>query len=210
MDSETRAAPMERETRAVRGLELRAADAADAGIVTLDGYASVAGVWYDVAGGPDAYGWREQIQRGAFTKTLTEQLDAMFLLFDHDGLPLAGTRNGSLELDEDEHGLRVAARIDTRTAGYRADFAATVAEGLVDSMSFAFMATRQEWNGDYTERTITELRLYEVSAVKWPANPATVAQLRSHVAALREQRPPSDGGVGMSLARAQALALSIA
>lgn len=200
---------MDRETRAVRGLELRAADA-DSGVVTLDGYASVADVWYDVAGGPEAYGWREKIQRGAFAKTLAEQLDAMFLLFDHDGLPLAGTRNGSMDLEEDDHGLRVEARIDTRTAGYRADFAATVREGLVDSMSFAFAATRQEWNADYTERTITEVRLYEVSAVKWPANPATVAQLRSHVAALREQRTPSDRGVGMSLARAQALALSIA
>jgi len=198
---------MDRETRAHRGLEMRAADDVDTGVVTLDGYASVTGNWYDVAGGPEKGGWREHIMPGAFAKTLDEQLDAMFLLFDHDGLPLAGTRNGSMDLEEDDEGLRVEARIDTSASSYAADVAGTVRAGLTDSMSFAFMATRQEWNEDYSERRIGELRMFEVSVVKWPANPATVAQLRSAVAELRKQAAPV--ARGMSLARAQALALSL-
>lgn len=198
---------MDRETRAVRGLEMRAADDVDTGAVTLDGYASVTGNWYDVAGGPDKGGWREQIMPGAFTKTLDEQLDAMFLLFDHDGMPLAGTRNGSMTLEEDDEGLRVEAELDTRASSFAAEVAHRVSVGLLDSMSFAFMATRQEWNDDYTERRIGELRMFEASVVKWPANPATVAQMRSAVAELRKQAAPVSRG--MSLARAQALALSL-
>lgn len=205
---------MERETRAVRGLEMRAAEDGASSVVTLDGYASVTGHWYDVAGGVDKGGWREQIMPGAFAKTLDEQLDAMFLLFDHDGLPLAGTRNGSMDLAEDGEGLRVEARIDTGVSSYAADVAGSVRSGLIDSMSFAFMATRQEWNDDYTERRIGELRMFEASVVKWPANPATVAQMRSAVAELRAVGPRGTALVppvarGMSLARAQALALSL-
>mgnify|MGYP002684426633 FL=1 len=48
----------------------------------------------------------------------------------------------------------------------------------VDSMSFAFRVTRQEWNEDYTERTIRELQLFDVSAVTYPANPAATITAR--------------------------------
>lgn len=197
---------MERELRALRGVEVRAAD--DGGAV-IDGYASVTDVWYDVAGGPERGGFREQIAGGAFDKTLDEQLDAMFLLVDHDGLPVAGTRNGSLVLEADGHGLRAEAHPDTASA-YNNEIVTRVRSGLLDSMSFAFAAMQQEWNGDYTERRITELRLFEVSVVKWPANPATVVQMRKAVAELRAAAQPVEPAPpGMSLATAKALAFNL-
>lgn len=199
---------MEREFRAHRGLEVRAADSGDP---TIDGYASVSGVWYDVAGGPDRGGWREMIEPGAFAKTIDEQRDAMFLLVDHDGLPIAGTRNGSMVLEEDGHGLRVEAKPDMASP-YNNEVVSRVRSGLLDSMSFAFMAERQEWNADYTERRIIETRVFEASVVKWPANPATVVQMRKAVAEMRFLRHASAATppVGMSLDLARAIATSLA
>jgi HK97 family phage prohead protease len=53
-----------------------------------------------------------------------------------------------------------------------------IRRGDIDEMSFAFRAMRQEWNDDYTERIITEVRLFDVSAVTYPANPATLITAR--------------------------------
>jgi hypothetical protein len=49
----------------------------------------------------------------------------------------------------------------------------------MDQMSFAFRVLRDEWNSDYSERKIYELRIFDVSMVTFPANPATVAKVRS-------------------------------
>jgi hypothetical protein len=51
--------------------------------------------------------------------------------------------------------------------------------GDMDQMSFAFRVLRDEWNSDYSERKIYELKLFDVSMVTYPANPATVAKVRS-------------------------------
>jgi hypothetical protein len=40
---------------------------------------------------------------------------------------------------------------------------------------------RQEWSQDYTQRTINECRLFDVSVVTYPASPSTTADLRSAV-----------------------------
>lgn len=193
------------ERRYAKGLEVRAAEGDE---VIIDGYASVTSVWYDVAGGPPT-GWRERIQRGAFAKTLSEQRDAMFLLVDHEGLPVAATRNGTLILEEDDHGLRFEARIQPTRSAYRAEIAAAIQDGLLDSASFAFRAEQQMWNEDYTERTITEARLYEASVVKWPANPATVVQARD-AARIDELRATGLQVRRMSVALAREIAANCA
>jgi hypothetical protein len=53
--------------------------------------------------------------------------------------------------------------------------------GDLDQMSFAFAVVRQEWSQDYTQRTINECRLFDVSVVTYPASPSTTADLRSAV-----------------------------
>ncbi|MFK5282413.1 HK97 family phage prohead protease, partial [Lacticaseibacillus paracasei] len=49
-----------------------------------------------------AYG--EVIRRGAFTKTLAEG-DDVRMLINHDGVPLARTKSGTLTLEVDDKGL---------------------------------------------------------------------------------------------------------
>src|SRR5574343_547140 len=51
--------------------------------------------------------------------------------------------------------------------------------GDADQMSFAFRVVKQEWADDYTDRTIREAQLFDVSVVTFPANPATSVSLRA-------------------------------
>jgi HK97 family phage prohead protease len=75
--------------------------------------------------------------------------------------------------------------------------------GDVDQMSFAFMPTRQEWNADYTQRRILELKLVDVSAVTYPANTATIIAARA-----ASSEPVRRSGLPLSLALAQAAAIA--
>jgi HK97 family phage prohead protease len=148
----------------------------DDGTVTIDGYATVYDYPYDVAGGAP-YGWSETIARGAADKSVRERDDVRFLV-NHDGLALARTRSRTLKLESDDTGLRIEATLDERSPEVLS-LVSAMERGDIDEMSFAFRALRQEWNDDYSQRTITEVKLYDVSAVTYPANPATVMALRS-------------------------------
>jgi len=162
----------------------------------IHGYATVYDYPYDVYGGPERGGFIETIARGATKKSVKER-DDVRLLINHDGTPLARTRSGTMTLTSDDTGLLVDAELDLRSTGSR-DVAIAMERGDLDEMSFAFQAIRQEWNGDYTERLITEVRLFDVSLVTYPANPATVAGLR--------QEPPAAESLSLSLALALAQA----
>jgi HK97 family phage prohead protease len=171
----------------------------DDGGPVVDGYATVYGWPYDVAGGPDAYGWVEVIEEGACAKSVREQHDVR-LLFDHEGIPLARTKSGTLELESDEIGLRCSTPggLDMRSPLVQT-IASAVDRQDLEEMSFAFEVLRQEWSPDYMERRILEVRLHDVSIVTYPANPATVVGIRG------DDRQ-AETSAGMSLAYARALA----
>jgi HK97 family phage prohead protease len=156
------------------------------GTIEFRGYATVYNEWYDVAGGPDLGGWREQIVAGSGARTLNARPDVR-LLINHEGLALARTSRGStvgtLNLAEDARGLLCfAPALDLRNPKVQ-EVRSTMERGDVDAMSYAFRATRQEWNADYTERRILEYALdvegSDVSIVTYPANRATIATIRS-------------------------------
>lgn len=161
------------EHRATPRVELRRTEDGNPEIV---GYATVYEHAYEVAGGPP-FGWIETIARGAADKSVAEQ-DDVYLFFDHEGLPLSATKDGSLHLVSDKIGLYNESRIDTRSQ-WSMEIVHRLDSGVLDAMSFAFRALRQEWNEDFTERRILEVKLFDVSVVSFPANPATVVQVRT-------------------------------
>lgn len=193
-----------RQFTAADRIELRAA--AD-NTIEFRGYATVYDQWYDVAGGPEDGGWRERVAAGAGQRTLNAKPDVR-LLGNHDGFPFARTRSGTLRLEEDARGLlALAPALDLRNPRVQ-ELQSGMERGDIDEMSFAFRATRQEWNDDYTERTITEFALdvqgSDVSIVTYPANPYTVAQLRAaaKIDELRAAGPVSSSGMTLDMARA--------
>ena len=169
------------------------------GVFHVQGYAATWDTWYDVAGGAP-YGWSETIAKGAVSKSLAERDDVRFLL-NHEGLPLARTKPGTMTLAADDIGLLVDVPSLDLSNPKAAELRSALERGDVDEMSWAFLVTRQEWNNDYTERRILEARMFDVSAVSFPANPATIIGLRT-AEPDQEQR-----GIPLSLALAQAAAL---
>jgi HK97 family phage prohead protease len=161
---------IERRTYTVRNVETREAD----GKMKLAGYAAV----FNDSSVPLPFS--ERIAPGAFRKTLSETPDVR-LLINHEGLPLARTKNGTLLLTEDEVGLRFEAELPDTTEAR--DLWTLVQRGDVDQMSFAFRVIRQKWNQDRTERTLTEVSLADgdVSVVTYPAYPTTSVEAREHL-----------------------------
>ena len=158
----------ERRTFTVRNIETRQADD---GTMRMAGYAAV----FNEASLPLPF--IEKIAPGAFTKTLQETPDVR-LLINHEGLPLARTKNGTMRLYENEKGLYFEAELaNTQEAR---DLYTLVARGDVDQMSFAFRVIRQNWNKARTERMLTEVSLADgdVSIVTYPAYPATSVEAR--------------------------------
>jgi HK97 family phage prohead protease len=161
---------IERRTYTVRNVETREDD----GKMRLAGYAAV----FNDPSVPLPF--RERIAPGAFRKTLSETPDVR-LLINHEGLPLARTKSGTLLLTEDEVGLRFDAELPDTTEAK--DLYTLIQRGDVDQMSFAFRVIRQKWNQDRTERTLTEVSLADgdVSVVTYPAYPTTTVEAREHL-----------------------------
>lgn len=164
----------ERRNVAVTDFEFRS----EGDALTLDGYASLFESPYDVFGGPVKGGWSEVVDRKAFDATLAKNPD-VHLLVNHEGLPLARTKSGTMDLSTDPKGLRVVARLD-RSDPDVAALAPKMRRGDMDEMSFAFRTVRQELNQDESVRRLLEVNIHkgDVSVVNFGANDATRVQLR--------------------------------
>lgn len=114
----------------------------------------------------------EQIEKDAFDGA--DMNDVIFLR-DHEGRVLARTKNDSLALETDDHGLRVRANLGL--TGASREMLEDIRTGLYTQMSFAFTVAddRIDWEDDNTAvRVITRFKkLFDVSAVAFPANPYT-------------------------------------
>ena len=123
----------------------------------------------------------ERIAPGAFSKTLRDRKRDIRLYVNHDSnLVLASRRSGTLRLSEDDIGLRVEADLPDTSAGR--DVRELMRTGVVDKMSFGFQVDRRgdKWSDDGMERTLTSVRLFEVSIVTgFPAYEQTTAAVRS-------------------------------
>lgn len=124
-------------------------------------------------------GFVEVIQPGAFSGSISDDIRA---LVDHEGIAIARTANGTLSIAEDDTGLRVEIDPADTTAGR--DIRESVSRGDVDQMSFGFSVRSggDDWDEDddgMLVRTLTDVRLFEVSIVTFPAYPDTSIASRS-------------------------------
>jgi len=115
----------------------------------------------------------ERIKPGAFTRSLKSR-NNVFMYYNHDSSEiLASTRAGTLRLYEDQKGLKVEADIAPTSTGR--DVSTLIQRGDLAGMSFGFSVPSggDEWNAEGTERTLTSIRLGEVSVVSQPAYGST-------------------------------------
>lgn len=121
----------EQRTLAFSNIEFRSEDDGK----TIVGYAAI----WDSPSEPMPF--TEYVKRGAFSKTLKDGADVR-LLIDHEGVPLARSRSGTLALEEDERGLRVEAELDPNNPDAMRVMSA-MKRGDLSQMSFASHHKRQ-------------------------------------------------------------------
>lgn len=126
---------------------------------------------------PATHGFTEVIKKGAFDKCNMKDVP---LKYNHDDshLILARTRNGSLQLEVDDKGLKVRAKLIDTTSNI--DIYKSLKAGLLDKMSFAFTVSEEEWDAKTDTRTITGIDcLYDVSVVDTPFYDSTEIYARA-------------------------------
>lgn len=136
------------------------------------GYAAKFNSWSE-----DLGGFREQIEPGAFRRSLRSRNDVKLLVNHDTGRVLASTRSGTMRMYEDEIGLRVEANLPNTSDGR--DMAELLKRGDLSKMSFGFSVQKDSWNQEMTERTLRSVRIFEASIVAFPAYTETEALVRS-------------------------------
>ncbi|MBQ1574307.1 MAG: HK97 family phage prohead protease [Clostridiales bacterium] len=167
--------------REYRSMELRAVPQGESKDYIVEGYATTFGDTYELFRDGN-YVVMENVDRDAFKNT--DMSDVIFQI-DHEGRVYARNRNGSLNLKVDEHGLKTRANLGL-TESSRSVYE-DIDAGLYDRMSFAFTVTKDSYTEEEREdgtvvltRTILSVgKLYDVSAVSFPANPNTDISARS-------------------------------
>lgn len=126
--------------------------------------------------------FREIIFPGAATEALTRSDE--IVLFNHDSnYPLARRSNGTLEVEEDDHGVKIKADLSGSARGREAH--EMIKNGLITKMSFAFTVKEESWEAPEEKngidlRIIREFeQIFDYSPVTYPAYQATEVQARS-------------------------------
>ena len=177
---------------AISNIELRKEGEND---LIVEGYATTFEQPYELYNLGD-YIVQEQVARNAFDGC--DMSDVIFQ-YDHNGRVMARTRNKTLELATDNHGLKIRAHLGGTELGRQ--LYEEIKGGYTDRMSFRFKVgknRREVIEEDHKKNVTTVLRtiesiskLYDVSAVSIPANEATDISARSAadgaIEGLREQ-----------------------
>ncbi|WP_288070783.1 HK97 family phage prohead protease [Adlercreutzia caecimuris] len=146
----------------------------------VEGYATTFDDPYPMPGG--IY---EVIDRHALDEA--DMSDAIYQV-DHKGAVLARRSNGSLEIACDDHGLFFRAKLGGSQAGR--DHYEAVSSGLYTRMSWGFTVVKgtEEYNVRAATVTVKKVRkVYDVSAVSFPANSGTEIHARSYLDGVIEQ-----------------------
>lgn len=147
--------------------------AGDDDSMIVEGYATTFDIPYTLEGSDV----QETIMRSALDEA---DMDDVIFQYDHSGPVMARTRNRTLQLERDAHGLHI--RADLSGSEYGRNLYEQIKNGLVDRMSWGFMVGDDGWEYDFdtNSQTITRIaKVYDVSAVSIPANQGTDIYARS-------------------------------
>lgn len=120
--------------------------------------------------------YKEQICRGAFEGT---KMDDVIFNYNHGGKVMARTRNKTLQLEVDESGIKIRARLDGTEEGRK--LYEEISGGYIDRMSFRFTIKEESYDEDEHQWNVRQVkRLYDVSAVDIPAYEDTSIEARKN------------------------------
>ena len=122
----------------------------------------------------DGLDYNERIEPTAFNDT--DMSDVVYRI-DHEGRVYARSSAGTIKLDIDERGLHHITDL-SKTSGAREHFEDIVA-GNYPQMSFAFTVGEDHFDDETRTRIIDRIdKVFDISAVSFPANPTTEIHVR--------------------------------
>lgn len=155
-----------------------------------------------IVGMPIVFGQRTNL--GFFDEVIdqhaldnTDLRDVRFLVnHDTSKIPLARSRNNNanstMQMEVTEEGMNIRVDLDTENNSEARNLYSAIKRGDISGMSFAFLVDGDAWEdleSDHPLRTITSIsRVFEVSAVTFPAYEATSISARDDLAALESAR----------------------
>ena len=142
----------------------------------IEGHAAVFDSWSKTLGG--IFPFKEKVRKGAFAESIGR--DDIRALFNHDpNYVLGRNRAGTLELVEDDVGLRV--RITPPDTSWARDITTSIRRGDISQMSIGFVVEDDEWSSKdgIDTRELKKVRLFDVSPVTFPAYTATDVGVRA-------------------------------
>jgi len=147
----------------------------------VEGFATTFGEPY-VIGECDGNKYYEVIDRHALDGA---DLSDVIMQYDHSGMVFARTKMAkgkppSLLLEPQEGGLFIAADLGLTEEAKR--LYASIDAGLISKMSWAFTVSEDAYNKDTRTRAVLKIKkVYDVSAVSYPANISTNISARSYI-----------------------------
>jgi HK97 family phage prohead protease len=129
----------------------------------------------------DLGGFREVLNKGCFTRTLSLGADVRMLV-DHDPSKILGrTKAGTLKLTEDGIGLRFSCTLPDTTVAR--DVYTSIQRGDITQCSFGFYCVDEDMEEDKTTggllRYVNDVDLFDCSVVTYPAYTDTEVNARS-------------------------------
>ena len=126
----------------------------------------------------DGIQYKEIIDRHALDGA---DMSDVIMQFDHGGRVFARTGNSrTLLIQPDDHGLFMAADL-SKTEQARS-MHEDISAGLITKMSWAFTVQEDRYDREtHTRRILKIKKVYDVSAVSFPANPSTDISARSWI-----------------------------
>ena len=124
----------------------------------------------------DGEDYNERIMPDAFNDA--DLTDVVYRI-DHEGKVYARSSAGTVKLDVDEHGLHQVTDL-SRTRAAREHYEDIVA-GNYPQMSFAFTVAEDHYDAESRTRIIDRIaKVFDISAVSFPANPNTELYARDY------------------------------
>lgn len=175
--------PLERRIAPLTGIEVREKEG-DSDTLVFEGHAAVFN--QETVIGDERGAFRERILPEAFDRSLKNGADVRYLI-NHEGMPLARTKSGTLTLERDEHGLRMHAELDAKNPLVQS-LRSAVSRGDMDGMSFAFWTPKDGdiWDNEPEDgglrlRSLREVSIHngDVSSVTYPAYEGATGGIRA-------------------------------
>lgn len=154
--------------------EIRVNESEDGAVI--EGHAAVFNSWSETLGG--IFPFKEKVRKGAFNESIGR--DDIRALFNHDpNYVLGRNRAGTLELVEDDVGLRV--RITPPDTSWAKDIVTSIRRGDISQMSIGFVVEEDKWSTEdgIDTRELRKVQLFDVSPVTFPAYTATDVGVRA-------------------------------